>query len=457
MNNTNPTFPVYAAFSTFAVAAVLIGSWAPFQFRSAEIPVVWQEFIHQGFAIDSPRTDAVVNFWLGFPLVLGLSGLVRSHTGSWARRLTWIFFILALQACLSLIAEMGQGWYAPRVTSVTDFALQLGGASMATLFWQLRGQWVETQANLVFARPSNKQKWTRLDATLTLTAVGILLWTVMPFDLLVSPDELMKEFLKTEIVPFTRSAGSFWENLYQWLASFLLAVPLGLWLSRWLVRSQMKFSIVSVMLLSIATGMLPEICQFPIDSRVASATDALFGVLGSLAGILVASQFQSTRFHVAKANLRELVITPGFWFALAASQSLAICAIAWMPFDFSNQPNEVAQRFREYQSLPFSGCRGADLLNLLTLFRQAVLAGALGAFLGLGARFSRLNYPLSLYFAFAIVLFILVFSIGVEFGQLVIDSRTGESIGIFIRSAGSILGLVCIMALPLPSEIIAGE
>jgi len=434
-------------FAALSAAAILIGSWAPFRLHSAEAGAVWQSFFRQGLTGDFSRSDVVVNFWLGFPLVLGLSGLVRAHHGNILRRIVWILLILVIQACLSLVAEIGQGWFAPRVASVADFGLQLMGGVVATLLWQLRGRWVESKFEIIFARQGNDLISTRLDAALTLTVLGILAWTLMPFDVIVSPMELARESLKTEIVPFTRFEGSLWENVYQWLASFLLAVPLGLWLCRRLATWYSgKLSFIQVMLLAIATGVLPEVCQFPIDSRVASATDALFGALGALSGILIGSQIQSTRFRLAKTSLREMVFLPEFWFALAMLQAMVICAVAWMPFDFSSEPSTIAERFEVYVSFPFSGNRGSDLLNLLTLFRQAMLAILLGGFLGVAHGFLRLKYPYSVLNGIAILLLLFVFSAFVEFGQIVTDSRTGDTLGILIRAAGSAFGLIVTMA-----------
>ena len=434
----------------------MIGSWAPFQWQSAETATVWRQFIRHGFAGYLSRSDIVVNFWLGFPLVLGLSGLVRSHAGSLPRRLFWILGILGIQAGLSLSVELGQGWFAYRIPSVADVAFQLAGAVLASLLWQWCGRWIEAQVNLAYQ--ADALMWTRLDAVLTLIAVGIMAWTLMPFDLIVSPIELARESLKTEFVPFTRLQSTFSENLYQWTASCFLAIPLGLWGSRWLAtRFQGKVSIPTVFLMAIATGLLPEVCQFPIDSRVASATDALFGILGAFVGLLLGSQFQSTRFQLAKASFREMAMTPGFWFALAMLQGLAICVIAWMPYDFTSEPSLVANRMKRFLSEPFSGYRGSDLLNVLTLFRQAMLAAFLGGFLGLAHHFLRWS-PLYSIVSLTLTVFIaFVFLAGVELGQLAVESRTGEGIGFLTRSSGALLGLVVAVTLSKPSKLRLNE
>ncbi len=441
------TFPIFAAIAAISAIVIVAGSWAPFKRQPHEIAEVWQLFLQQGIRGGFSRSDVVTNFWLGFPFVIGMSGMIRVHTGSLLRRLGWVFVILAAQACLSLTAEVGQGWFAGRVPSASDCILQLAGAVLATFGWQWIGPRVDSKMQLVFARSSNKPEWSRLDAGLTLAATGVLVWTIMPFDLIVSPVGLGRELLKTELVPFTRLEADVSGNVYQWIASFFLAVPLGLWLSRWLAKySSGEFSFITVTLLAIAAGILPEVCQFPIDSRVASATDALFGILGALGGILIGSQFSSTRFRMARRGLREIVRTPGFWFSLAIVQALVICAIAWMPFDFATQPSDIAERFERFRSNPFSGLGGSDLLTGLTLFRQAILAVVLGVFLGMGYRYLWLKYPYSVICGVIIVLSTIAFSTGVEFIQLVVNSRSGEAIGLFIRSAGSLLGLIASMA-----------
>lgn len=443
----NRTFPIFAAIAAISAIVIVAGSWAPFERQPNEAVEVWRLFMQQGSSSLFSRSDVVTNFWLGFPFVIGMSGLVQAHRGSRIRRLGWISVILAVQACLSLTAELGQGWFAGRVSSVADCILQLAGAISATLVWQWIGRRVDSKLQLVLARSSNNPVSSRLDAALNLAATGVLVWTIMPLDVIVSPVELGKEFLKTELVPFTRLEADLSENVYQWIASFFLAIPLGLWLSRRLAKYYSgKLSFITVALIAIATGVLPEVCQFPIDSRVASATDALFGILGALAGILIGSQFSSTRFRTGQHGLGETVRTPAFWFGLAIVQAVVICAIAWMPFDFAAKPREVAKRIEQFLSSPFSAFGGSDLLTGLTLYRQAILAVVMGLFIGMAYRYLRLKYPYSVVGGVIMVFSMIVFSAGVEFVQLVVNSRSGEAIGIFIRSAGSLLGLIASMA-----------
>ena len=130
-----------------------------------------------------------------------------------------------------MIAELGQGWAVNRVPSLSDLALQLAGAFFVIAIWHCTGRWIESKTDSVFGYVASRQESNRLDAVLALVAVGILVWTVFPLDIIVSPAELVKESLKTEFVPFTRFEATASENVYQWLASVLLAVPLGLWLS----------------------------------------------------------------------------------------------------------------------------------------------------------------------------------------------------------------------------------
>ena len=433
---------VFGFFAAAAATLIAAGSWAPFHFQAANFEAVWNSFVQSLHSVRWSRSDLVVNFWLGFPLTIGLCGWLRVHSGKFATKLFPVAGILLLQSGLSLTVELGQGWIAGRVPSATDFVFQIAGAFVALVGWQLVGQWLETRIESVYTNSSGDSEWTRLDAALGLLVAGILIWTVMPLDIIVSPADLAREAAKTEIVPFTSLQKNLSKNVYQWVASFLLAFPLGVWLSRQIAaRVNKKLSWFSVILAGVATGILPELAQFPIDSRVTSATDAFFGTLGALTGIIFSSLFQATRFDVVKLSSREFTGAPGFWFLLATLQTLVLLAVAWMPFDFSTDTTIIAERLKHFQANPFSGYRGSDLLNGLTIFRQAILAAILGLFLGLGLRALQLKPRSSVLVMFFLLITVTAVACVVELGQLVIDSRSGEMLGTLVRTTGASLGL----------------
>ena len=67
--------------------------------------------------------------------------------------------------------------------------------------------------------------------------------------------------------------------------------------------------------------------------------------------------------------------------------------------------------------------------------------------MGIAYQCLNLNRLYSIVVGTLFILLMLMFSIGVELGQLIVDSRTGEAIGIVIRSAGSIMGLIAALTL----------
>jgi len=158
-NDMNRISPFFAAFAAVAAISIVVGSWAPFQWHAAETAQVWQSFLNQGSNGDFLRSDVVTNFWLGFPLVFGICGLVRAHSGTFSRRLLWILLILVAQACLALIAELGQGWFTSRIPSVADFMLQMAGAVSAIFVWQWIGSTVESKVHLAFGYGTYKCNW----------------------------------------------------------------------------------------------------------------------------------------------------------------------------------------------------------------------------------------------------------------------------------------------------------
>ena len=138
-------------------------------------------------------------------MAFALCGTYQLHLGSKTRRLFLSVLVLLIQFAVSMIAELGQGWAVNRVPSLSDFLLQLAGAFVVIAIWHCTGSWVESKTDSAFGYASSRQESNRLDAVLALVAVGILVWTVFPLDIIVSPAELVKESLKTEFVPFTRS------------------------------------------------------------------------------------------------------------------------------------------------------------------------------------------------------------------------------------------------------------
>src|SRR5690606_32060676 len=128
-------------------------------------------------------------------------------------------------------------------------------------------------------------------AAISLAAAGVMIWSVMPGRVLVSPADWARKWSRgrIELVPFTRPDASLGESLYQWGASICIAIPLGMWAFHFLYFvARRRPTLASQALLAISLGLLPELLQVPIDARVASATDALFGIVGAAVGLTLA-------------------------------------------------------------------------------------------------------------------------------------------------------------------------
>ncbi len=439
---------VFAVILITAAVILLVGSWTPFQFTSVPFDQVWDSFWTVHPLPQFSRSDVVVNFWLGFPVVLGMCGWLAAHRGSIRRRFGVAIGVVSVQVLLSLAAELGQGWLADRTSSIFDFGLQVAGAVTAVVIWQFCGEWISRRVESLFDE-RHVASATRLDAALALVAAGVLIWSVMPLDVVTSPAELARKYRSTgiELVPFQRWEPSLWENIYQWVASFVLGCPLGLWWGRWVVnRYRGRITIYSLLLVAIGIGMLPELLQIPIRSRVASATDAVFLVAGSILGTLFAVGISAGRLRAFVPRWRETWQSPGFWLTLLCLQMLAICLLSWLPLDFSTDAAVLRQRWHEFMASPFRGLAGSDTYNVLTLFRSLVMGAVLG---WLAAMFLNCLWRgqvtasrrhLRQIGGVVVIGGLAVFVLAVELGQLLELSRTCSMLSVIVQQAGMIVG-----------------
>ncbi len=427
-----------AARQAFGLAAlacatlVVFGSWAPLRFHHADFPDVWKLYLDEGKVLSQSRTDLVANILLGIPFAYALMGFLASDGKGRGRTLANVLLVMSASALLAVLVELGQGWFPGRVPSIRDSIAQIFGASIGCVTWWLTGDRMLGLLNrlLTGAKPIS-----RAQAAISLIAMGVLVWSVMPFDVLVSPVDIAKKWKNDgiELIPFTRSHASVGESVYQWIASVFLAMPLGLWASQFLRLSvQRSTSLTVKVLIAVGLGVLPEALQISIAGRVASATDAIFGVIGAGLGIAIGELLSKSIKGSSKPKLYPPIRQPTFWFLVMLVYFGIVCILSWYPFNFETNPRRIHEILHELAANPVSDYQGSNLTALFVFARLAVITSILGILAGIGT--GMIRQPAARVFV-ACAMFFLAFvcSVLLELGQLLESTHSGDGLGLMIR------------------------
>ncbi len=430
-----------------AVAVAVLGSWVPFHIESRSFDEVWGEFVASLDIGGRGRGDFTANVLLGVPLgFLLISCLNVGCRRSFVTRLMHSLVVVAAVVCQGLVCELGQGWIVHRVPSSADVLAQMIGGIIGVTVWWTVGDSVE---QAVSKSLGHRSLWTRSETALSLAAVGVLIWSVLPLDVLMSPAEIMGKWTRggIELVPFTRPNTMPMEWLYQWAISAVIAMPLGLWAGITLFPrlGMPTVSTTAKLLTAVFLGALPELLQIPIAGRVASATDALFAIGGVYAGIEIGQRLWPSASGTTSEHVR-FIARPSTWFIASLIYWISLCLVAWYPFDFVTDRQEVRELVKGLAADPFSDYRGSNLRALFVFFRLSIMSTAFGALMGIGV---SLVVPRRWRIGLAglTVLTIAMSSLLIELGQLFEVSHTGAGIGAIVRMAAGVIGLAAAMAI----------
>jgi peptidoglycan/LPS O-acetylase OafA/YrhL/VanZ family protein len=435
-----------AAQRVFAVAAfasallATLGSWAPLRVRETNLADVWEVYLNANLSPSISRADFVANILLGIPFAYTLLGFLTTNRQRDAGRLAATLVTMAAAIVLAVIVELGQGWFLGRVPSVRDSLAQVCGATIGCVAWWITGDRISRLLNRMLL---GDKPHSRLQAAISLTALGVLAWSLLPGNVLVSPVDLARKWTdgNIELIPFTRPQASFGESIYQWMASIFLAIPLGLWASQFLKFTlRRSTSLTEKALIACGAGLLPETLQIPIASRVASSTDALFGVIGAGLGICIGDLIWKNATHVSQPRPSHPIRQPAFWYLMAALYFVFLCVLSWYPFDFETHPRRILKILKEVASDPFSDYQGSNLKTLFVFARLAVISTILGVLAGIGTGLIR-QQPVRIAVAVVIFLATAAGSLAIELGQLLESTHSGAGLGLVMRMLATWSGL----------------
>lgn len=300
-------FAVLAALSVIYASIVPLKyspiSWRETWLRFQEIP--WYELGLQ------KRADWVANGLIMIPFGFFTTGAVHwKRSSSQLALLSFVLFGLLLATFICAV-EFVQIWFPPRVLSQNDMLAGFIGGLAGWAIWHMAGSgfivWI-----LAFVR--SKPGLTRIAMLANFCAVGMLIFGLMPFDIMLTGAEWDRKIELDRIVwlPF-----SDWSGAKQSAKSILLsawAFPLGLVLGQ---RLETKKAMFRVGLWCVAI----ELASLPVFSHTFSSTDIVapliigcFGVAFSTPVMRFASRFDAPASWILAAVVWTSVLLVGFTF-----------------------------------------------------------------------------------------------------------------------------------------------
>jgi len=405
---------------------VVYGSLVPLQARYVPLDEAWERFARIRYltiGIGS-RSDLVANFLLFIPLSFLAMGVLTREGSSRLGGLT-ACVVLILSSGLSAGIEVVQVYFPARTVSLNDFFAECIGGFAGIVIWLtvgtsitgwVRGFWREhAQENLAFK-------------ILMGYLVGLLFYQLLPFDLTLSPVEMVHKYRQGKItmIPFSETKGL--SSIYSMAVKAAIVVPLG-FLLRLPGRRRWRRIIWEGFL--IAAGI--EFLQLFVYSRYTSTTDVAIGILGICAGAILANRFGP----VAEKPFVESM----FWrrsgkFILTMLPTVWIAGLAgtrWYPFKFRIPQESLSSRLR----VPFyHQYMTTEFLASAKVTREFVMFFILGLLLeGLIACYRKNDRAVG-------IILLIFWAIVLEGGQFFVPTRVPDLTTAAIDITGGILGIL---------------
>ncbi|WP_462330066.1 VanZ family protein [Thiohalocapsa halophila] len=320
---------------------VVYGSLVPLEWRAVPFDEALSRFAGIRFLElgTASRADWVANIVLYVPLGFLACAALFGIRARGAPALIGALTVFVLCVALAAAVEFTQIFFAPRTVSLNDLLAETIGSAIGVGVW-LFGRWRVVRLGLAFAeggRPS-------VLAALVLFVLAYGLFSLFPFDFVVSGDELAEQLTSRNHAWLISGCGQWLRCAAFWLAEVLAIAPLGFLLAllypRW---SWARFALVG-----IGAGLLLEPLQLLLVSGKAQGFSVLLRGTGTLFGAWVGSLL-STRLDLAALAglirralpglavpyLLALTALSGWWSGAwrSLAQGLArLDELGWVPF-----------------------------------------------------------------------------------------------------------------------------
>jgi VanZ family protein len=435
----------------FALAAAIFwaiavyGSLVPFHFSPLSLRDALGQFgeiLDRGIILDS-RSDLVANVLLFVPIgFFWLAALVADRAGR-ARYFVWIPIVLASCFASSILIEFLQLWFPDRVPSLRDIAAQSVGASIGIVLWLGVGrstvEWLRSFAR--FDRPADKVDW-----LLKAYFVGLAIYSLVPFNLTLSPGDLVQKYRDQKIVlmPF---AAARWNLDYLLVQASNVAVffPVGMLAATALTsRRQPVRSLASALGWGALAAVTIEGLQLLVIDRYCTTGNMLTGFVGVALGVLAmrrwrgAGRAEDAHPQGAASSRRNVVLL-----AAAACYAVVLVLVFCAPLDWISDSELIRSRYHEMIRTPLATLQQGHPLNALTqVIRKGVFFAPLGGTLALVV--SSLSVPAALRrFGYVVALAATAgVALVIELLQVFLPPHVPDLSDVLLCTLGGLLGMI---------------
>lgn len=427
------------------IGLAVYGSLVPFDYTplSMEDAVErFQKIPYLALGIAS-RADFVANILLFVPIGFFAFGCLWVDRGF--RLWTVLASPLVLAACLALGIgiEFVQLWFPTRTVSQNDVLAQCLGTIVGAMLWFVAGSALTRWARVYTERREPDQQFIWL---LQAYAVGLVIYSMLPLDLTLSPGELAHKYRegKVLLVPFAHSYATGWAMVYDLAGDLAQFAPVGMMLALVGRPSRSPRPVWQCALLGFPFCAAIEAAQLFVYSRFTDVTDIVVGTAGIALGSAFTGWYVGTEDAGSAWDRRRAPVghVPGWvWFVAGCVYAPLVAAFYWAPFDFRVERSLAEPRWETFFRAPFAAMYAGTEFNAITQLLRKVLSFApFGLFmaLALGRTRGRIRWILLTFFwgmclAWAIV---------IELGQLFLPSRTPDFTDALLCFVGSVLGYV---------------
>ena len=435
----------YFWLAAFFTCVAVYGSLVPLKYH----PVPWAEAVARfERTLRSPLEFRSKADWgANALLMIPISSCWLAFLTVDRRRPLWIALavpaVVLPCALLSVGIEFAQTWFPPRCPSQNDVAAQLIGNVLGVACWLAMGQTVTDWGRSSVSARHPRQ---RLDWLLEVYLVGLVISSVLPLDLTISPGDLWGKYRGGQIslIPFANFKPDF-DGIYSLVKNVVLFIPLGMLTAIWhRPRNWPTRPLATSILLGFLLVVAIEVAQLFLLSRHSDAGQVVTGTLGVALGAWCMRRWRGSPDQaLVRASADPSLQRCCSWLALTGLYAAFLIAFFCAPFDRVIDPHEVRARYDDFLGLPFREIIWGSWLGFADqVTRKLLFFSPLGVFSAKAV--SSLWLPIPVRRIALALLLIAAAGVGtaIEMLQVFIASHTPTITDVVLYTTGAAVGML---------------